>query len=136
MQRTLAQRLRDHAKGAYDVTREAELADSRRTDIRISAPNGQTMAIEIKIATKWSGPELRRALAEQLVRYLRDADCNAGCLLLTHRGSRTWRPSGSGRRVGFSQLVDFLSAEATAIETARPELRLAVFGLDFDDPKP
>lgn len=134
MQRTLAQRLRDRANGAYDIAREAELADSKRTDIRISAPNGQSMAVEIKIARNWSGPDLQRALAEQLVGYLRDADCNAGCLLLVHRGNRRWRLRAAERTVDFGELIGCLSAEAAAIETARPEHRLAVFGLDFRHP--
>ena len=131
MQCTLGQRLRDRANGAYEVTREAEVADRRRTDIRISTPSGQAMAIEIKIANNWSGPQLEEALAQQLLSYLRDADCNAGCLLLVHRDRRKWRPSGRGPNIDFRQLVDHLSEKAATIETARSQLRLAVFGLDL-----
>ena len=136
MQRTLAQRLRDRANGAYSVTREVEVANSRRTDIRISTTYGPGMAIEVKIAEHWTGPQLKRALPEQLVGgYLRDADSNAGCLLLTCRSDRRWRPTGSGDSLGFSQLLEYLGNVAAAIEAARPELRLAVVGLDLREPK-
>lgn len=56
MQRTLALRLEAAARGAYTVTREAEVADAKRTDIRVAAVRGnQKATIEIKIADK-GGP--------------------------------------------------------------------------------
>lgn len=83
MQRTLALRLEAAARGAYTVTREAEVADAKRTDIRVAAVRGnQKATIEIKIADKgWSVKDLERALREQLVgQYLCHDSCKAGCL--------------------------------------------------------
>ena len=90
MQRTLAGRIRDRSKGAYTVTREDEVADRKRTDIRLAAVRGeQKAAIEVKIVDKWSMADLERALRNQLVgQYLRHETCQAGCLLLTFHGTR------------------------------------------------
>src|SRR5437588_3992315 len=81
MQRTLARRIRDTARGAYIVTREEEVADLKRTDIRLAAVRGdQRAVIEIKIADqRWSLTDLEGALRNQLVgQYLRHQSCKAG----------------------------------------------------------
>ena len=75
MQRTLARRLNERANGAYLVTREEEVADKKRTDIRLLAlRGGQKTVVEVKIAHKWSLAALDQALQDQLVgKYLGDA---------------------------------------------------------------
>ena len=82
MQRTLARRIREKANGTYIVTREEEVADGKRTDIRLLTTNGnQKTVIEVKIVDHWTLKQLEEALQEQLMgKYLRHANCKAGCL--------------------------------------------------------
>jgi hypothetical protein len=139
MQRTLARRLRDAAKGAYVVSREDEVADLNRTDIRLAAVRGEQKAvIEIKIADKrWSLAQLENALRDQLVgQYLRHKTCKAGCLLLTYDGTKEyWKLPNTGRRLSFPELVEHLKRSAEAIEQEfKHEVRLTVCPLDLTDP--
>ena len=51
MQRSLALRLDDAARGAYTVVREAQVADGKEPDIRLLAVVGnQKASIEVKVA--------------------------------------------------------------------------------------
>jgi hypothetical protein len=139
MQRTLAFRLREKAKAAYKVTREEEVADRKRTDIRLVATRGEQRAvIEVKIADeRWSLRELELALRDQLVgQYLRSDTCRAGCLLLTYNGSKDrWKHFGSGRFLNFSQLLEWLRQIALEIERdSEFKVSLGVCGLDLRDP--
>jgi hypothetical protein len=138
MQRTLAGRLRGMARGAYVVTREEEVADLKRTDIRLAAVRGEVKAaIEIKIADRWSLTELERALRNQLVgRYLRHDTCRVGCLLLSFHGTKTyWEHPEEGTRLSFTQVIAHLADRAREIENEMANsVRLAVVGLDLTDP--
>lgn len=141
MQRTLARRIREKASGAYLVTREEEVADGNRTDIRLSTTNGdQKVVVEVKIADRrWSFAELERALRDQLVeKYLRHANCKAGCLLLTfHDKAKYWRHPETRRPIKFPELITILQAKAQALEVeTQHDVRIAVFGLDLTDPMP
>ena len=138
MQRTLARRLNDLANGAYIVTREEEVADKKQTDIRLLAvTGGQKAVVEVKIAHKWSLAALGQALQDQLVgKYLRDAKCKAGCLLVTYHGqSKQWAHPDTGKRISFPEAVAYLREKARNIENEiSSEVRIAVFGLDLTDP--
>ena len=139
MQRTLAGRLKDKANGAYSVAREEEVADRKKTDIRLSTVNGdQKAVVEVKIADRrWSLTNLEQALRNQLVgQYLRDANCKAGCLLLTcHNKEKYWIHPDTRKRLKFSEIVTFLNEKATALEEEKlHDVRVAVFGLDLTDP--
>ena len=143
MQRTLAMRLEAKANGVYKVAREEEVADGKRTDIRLLAVKGGKKAvIEVKIADKdRSLRQLEKALENQLVRrYLRHVDCKSGCLLLTHGGNRKgWRHPDSGKLLNFAGAVEYLRERARRIETETShDVRVTVFGLDLADwaPKP
>jgi hypothetical protein len=136
MQRTLALRLQKAANGAYVVTREEEVADRKRTDIRLAATRGgQKAVIEVKIADKrWTLRQLEQALRFQLVgQYLRHDTCKAGCLLLAHVGKRTcWTHPKTKHRLTFYETIEYLRACACAIEEEqRFEMRLLVFPLDL-----
>lgn len=139
MQRYLARRLEDMAKGAYIVTREDEVADAKKTDIRIAARQGNhRAAIEVKIADKrWTIADFERALRNQLVgQYLRHKICKAGCLLLTYDGSKKYwqRPKKRGR-MSFQDLLNHLNKIAQRkMKKSDHEYRLSVFGLDLTDP--
>ena len=139
MQATLAQRLDLMARGMYRVTREEEVADAKRTDIRLLALHGdQKAAIEIKLADKrWATSDLVHALRHQVVgQYLRPPQSRAGCLLLTYDGKKQyWHHPATRARLSFDALVDYLNSVAGSIEReSQYAVRLAVFGLDLRDP--
>ena len=138
MQRTLAWRLDEKANGAYRVTREEEVADQKQPDIRLLAVKGdQKAAIEVKIADKWTLTQLERALRDQLVgQYLRDANCKAGCLLLTYQGRKQyWEHPDTKKRLYFPEMVTFLKDKArTLTEECLHDIRITVFGLDLTAP--
>ena len=141
MQRTIASRLRDRANGVYAVTREEEVADGNRTDIRLVAVGSdQKVAVEVKIADKgWSLKDLEDALRDQLAgRYLRHSNCAAGCLLLTYHGrKRHWIDPVTKERLAFHDVVSLLKEKATAIEQEHQHrIRVAVFGLDLAGVQP
>ena len=135
MQRNLAWHLEAKANGAYRVTREEEVADRKETDIRLLAVKGtQKAVVEVKIADKWSGPDLEQALRDQLVgQYLRDANCKAGCLLLTYHGRKQhWEHPDTKEHLGFPEMVAFLKDRARTLkEEHSHDIRLAVFGLNL-----
>ncbi len=129
MQRTLAMRLDLMANGVYRVTREEEVADNKRTDIRLVTEDNKA-AIEVKIADHWTLKQLERALRDQLLgRYMRHRDCKAGCLLLTYHGRKSWQQecAGKRKRLEFKDVIEFL-----AKRTEAHDVRVAVFGLDLD----
>lgn len=145
MQRTLAYRLEGISRGAYTVTRESEVADSKRTDIRIAAVRGdQKATIEVKIADdRWSIRELESALHDQLVRrYLRPSTSRAGVLLLTFNGNKNyWLHPASHKQMAFEDVVEHLANLARETEQLENHsLRLSVYGLDLrgrdEKPKP
>ena len=141
MRRTLAMRLEARANGAYKVAQEEEVADRKRTDIRLLAVKGKhKTVIEIKIADKgWTLKQLVKALQDQLVgQYLRHSDCKSGCLLLTHGGKRKgWRHPDSRKWLSPPEALEFLREKAARIQTETlHQVRLAVFWLDLTDPIP
>jgi hypothetical protein len=138
MQRNLARRLREMNRSAYTISREDEVADLKRTDIRLAATRGvQKAVIEVKIADKrWSLTDLAQALRTQLVgQYLRHDTCKAGCLLLTYDGSKKyWQNPKTRRRLLFTEMLEYLAGLASEIEReCGYSLRLAVRGLDLTD---
>ena len=140
MQRTLAWHIDARANGAYRVTREEEVADRKRTDIRLLAVNGhQAAVVEVKIADHWSLTDLDQALHNQLVgKYLRHSNCKAGCLLLTYIGQKGyWKhPTISRKRLEFSEICEFLEDKAQALEKENQDsVRITVFALDLTDPQ-
>ena len=140
MQRNLAREIRQRANGAYAVTREEEVADNKRTDIRLSVPNRNLKGvIEVKIADNWTPTDLDGALRNQLAaQYLRHSICRAGCLLLTYHGRKQYWIHPEGRkRTTFPELVALLNDKARDFEKASTRgIRIAVFGLDLTDPVP
>ena len=138
MQRNLAREIRQRANGAYEVTREDEVADNKHPDIRLSVANRDLKAvIEVKIADNWTPAKLERALRCQLAgQYLRHSNCRSGCLLLTYHGRKQyWKHPEARKRMPFSDLVAHLNDKARAIENESAHgVRIAVFGLDLTDP--
>lgn len=135
MQRTLARRMRDRANGLYEVTREEEVADRKRTDIRLLTGNGGQKAVaEVKISDHWTVKELQEALRGQLVgKYLRHTSCKAGCLLLVYRGKKNyWVHPETNRRIKFAELIRILKEEAQTVEAqGQHDVRITTFGIDL-----
>lgn len=139
MQRTLARRLKEMARGAYLVSREEEVADQKRTDIRMASVRGdQKAVIEIKIADeRWSLADLERSLRNQLVgQYLRHESSKAGCFLLTYDGTKkNWEHPETSTRLSFAETVDYLGTVAKQIEHDEAHgVRLMVHVLDLTGP--
>ncbi len=139
MQRTLAFRININSKRAFSVGREDEVADRKRTDIRLTTTSGNKAVIEVKLADKrWSLTDLERALNHQLVgQYLRHETCKTGCLLLTYDGQKKhWVHPLTKKYLKFSEMVRYLDKKAKELEKDHNmKIRLAVFGLDLTDPK-
>jgi hypothetical protein len=138
LQRNLAWLLERAANDAYKISREEEVADRKKPDIRLATIRGdQKAAIEVKIADSWTITELEDALRNQLVvQYLRHDVCSAGCLLLTYHGRKQyWESPKTGQRLSFSEVIEYLRSVAREIESERNhEVRLHVFPLDLTPP--
>ena len=139
VQRTLSWRLNEKARGVYRVMREEEVADAKKTDIRLVTVAGadERVVAEVKIADKWSLTELAKALREQLVgQYLRHKKCTCGCFLLTYHGRKNyWVHTDDGTRLAFSEVIDVLREKARSLEREHwDRIRIEVFGLDLTDP--
>ncbi|WP_050028199.1 hypothetical protein [Verrucomicrobium sp. BvORR034] len=139
MQRALAAKFADRAKSVYITVREEEVADRKKTDIRLHSVRGEVRSvIEVKIAdSRWSIRDLEKALRVQLVKqYLRHKLCSSGCLLLTYNGSKKfWIEPGSRRKLAFAEVVLRLQGIAMALEEdMKHAVRIAVYGLDLTPP--
>ena len=116
LRRVLASRLSHDSRNRYTTGSEEELADGKRTDIRLHNPNVDArIPIEIKIAGKWSANQLRERMENQLVgQYLREA--HYGVFLLVNRGAvsdnKSWRHDGE---LSFSALVQWLKDESRTL---------------------
>ncbi|HEX3525608.1 MAG TPA: hypothetical protein VH988_00950 [Thermoanaerobaculia bacterium] len=137
MQRNLARSLLDSARGAYKISREEEVSDLKKPDIRLATTRGeQKAAIEVKIADNWTVTELEDALRNQLVaQYLRHDTCRAGCLLLTYHGRKElWVQPATRQRLRFAEVIEHLRSLAQSIESERAyEVKIGVCPLDLTD---
>ncbi|MDR0770223.1 MAG: hypothetical protein LBE75_03375 [Burkholderiales bacterium] len=138
LQPLLARKLRDVARNHYQVTREDEVANQKKTDIRLLGHACSDRAvIEIKIADNdHSLTSLKAALENQLVdQYLRHFSCKAGCLLITYAGGKEFIDPDTSKSLPFEALIERLQVHARQLETqSRGDIKLAVFGLDLRPP--
>ena len=127
--------LRNKALGRYTVPQEEELADAKRPDLRIHGGGiDGPVPIELKIADKWTGPQLFERLGNQLCGdYLRDQRSTCGIYLLTHVGEQQrWAQPGTARRLDFAELIAALQAHADELTQHRPDIdRVNVVGIDL-----
>ena len=82
--------LREKALGLYSIPQEEEFADAKRSDLRFHGKGFDgPVPVELKIADKWSGPDLFERLENQLCGdYLRDNRSRRGIFLLVYRGEK------------------------------------------------
>ncbi|NJS14374.1 MAG: hypothetical protein HC788_06800 [Sphingopyxis sp.] len=134
LRRFIANWLRNSDRGTFTFTQEAVVIEEKRTDIRFQP---QTMdaygTVELKLQT-WSVRDLEDALQKQLVgQYLRHVRCRAGILLICQAEPKKWRLPSTNALVGLKDVVSHLSEMAKSMMTRRPELQIAVIGIDYSN---
>ncbi|MDQ2102546.1 hypothetical protein [Azospirillum isscasi] len=139
LQRYFAGRLERESRGRYDVTREEEVADHKKPDIRLRTPKAGVVSIEIKPLKKgrYTVAELKSTLKDQLVgQYMRAVGSRHGILLLCLIEKRTWKiekPDRTTERSGaFADLLRILNDSAKTLERNDPRVHgLRVIGIDI-----
>lgn len=120
--------------GRYIIPQEEELPDAKRPDLRwhCSAFQGP-VPTELKIADKWTGPQLFERLERQLAGdYLRDAASSRGIYLLVYRGLQKRWKLPNGEWSNFDELVSALQSHWASVATAHPGIEeIKVIGIDL-----
>ena len=131
----LADRLKETAHARYSISQEDEMPNAQRTDIRfVLAKIPGMVPVELKIADKWSGPELFAKLKDQLCGdYLRDEDSTNGIYLLVHHGKKKlWQHPDSKQFLPFEELIAALKRYAQDIIASSPGIsNIEVIGIDL-----
>jgi hypothetical protein len=134
IQPLLARKFEDAARNAYRVSREEEVADKNKTDIRLAATAFSGRAVvEIKIGDNNSVSQLEETLETQILdQYLRHQNCNVGCLLVTYAGRKGFAdPDGVGA-LSFEGVLRRLTKRAEELELQeKGRVRIFVAGFDL-----
>ena len=136
MRKFIGRELRDKAYGRYSIPQEEELADAKKPDLRFHGAHFDgPIPCELKLADKWSGPDLFERIENQLCRdYLRDIRSNRGFFVLVHqsRKRRCWAIPGSTKSVEFEALVTTLQKHWQEIALKYPGIEhIEVIGIDL-----
>ena len=135
MRNFLGHELERMSSGRYQIPQEEELADAKRPDLRfhgigISGP----VPTELKLADKWSGPELVERLENQLSGdYLRDRRSSRGVFLMVNRSKdrNRWQLL-DGSRVEFDGVVAALQKRWEVLSPNYPNIEeITVIGIDL-----
>jgi hypothetical protein len=134
MRNYLAHELREKARGRYTITQEEELADAKRPDLRFHGAGFDTpVPSELKLAERWTGPQLFERLEVQLSGdYLRDNRSARGIFVLVNRtkGRRWQLPSGA--LVDFDRLLKALRDHWNSVAGKHTHVEdLTVVGIDL-----
>jgi hypothetical protein len=126
---------REHAGGRYSIPQEEELADARKPDLRFHGMgfDGPVPA-ELKLADKWTGPQLFDRLETQLCGgYLRDDRSTRGIFGLIHQGKKSaWRLPNGKRVQTFDALVEALQNHWITLSPRFPGIEdIRVIGIDL-----
>lgn len=126
---------RDRAAGRYVIPQEEELADAKRPDLRFNGAGFDApVPAELKVADKWSGPQLFERLEVQLCGdYLRDARSSRGIFLLVYLGTKSSWDLPDGRSIdSFARLIDELQGHWKMIANDYPGIEdVRVIGIDL-----
>ena len=134
----LAARLREVGDKYYSVTREQEVSNEKRPDLRIDARDGSLgqIPVEIKLADKdWTGITLLNKIETQLaMQYLRESDSHSGFYVLvnashpkedTIRKGKVIRPRFQkkiGKKsISFLELIDRAKKRAEKVTENLPD---------------
>lgn len=135
MRKYIGKELRDNAFGRYVIPQEEELADAKKPDLRFHGMGFDCpVPGELKLADKWSGPDLFERLENQLCGdYLRDNRSNRGIFVLVQRGEKSnWDLPGGLGRVDFEGLVAALQQKWVELLPQYPGIDdIAVIGIDL-----
>lgn len=134
MRNYLAHELRGKAQGRYTTTQEEEFADDKRPDLRFhGAGFDAPVPAELKLAERWTGPQLFERLENQLSGdYLRDNRSARGIFALVNRtkGRRWQLPSGD--LIEFEELLEALRTHWKSIANKHPHVEdITVIGIDL-----
>lgn len=137
MRNFLGHELQRMSSGRYQIPQEEELADEKRPDLRFhGAGMSGPIPAELKIADKWSGPQLFERIENQLSGdYLRDRRSSRGIFLLVNRSKerQRWRLSDS-MLVDFNGLVAALQEHWQFLSGSYPGVdEVRVIGLDLSE---
>lgn len=130
----IGRELREKAAGRYSIPQEEELADAKRPDLRFHGSGIDTpVAVELKLADKWTGPELFERLENQLsAAYLRDRRSLQGIYVLIHQGKKQSWELSTGSRTDFHGLVEALLFHWQTLAPQFPAIdEIAVIGIDL-----
>ena len=131
----LANELTETAHARYSITQEEEMPNAQRTDFRFKwAKIPGMVPVELKIADKWSGPQLFAKLKDQLCGdYMRDVDSTSGIYLLVHHGKKIkWQHPASKNFLPFEELIAALQCSAQNIIASCPGIsNIEVIGIDL-----
>lgn len=130
----LGHEMREKANGRYSVPQEEQLADDKRPDLRFMGMGFDgPVPVELKLAEKWTGPQLFERLENQLCGdYLRDNRSNRGLFVLVYAGGRGWRVPNRESMVDFTGLVQALAEHWCAISSRFPNVEdVYVVGIDL-----
>lgn len=126
---------RERAQVRYAVTQEEELADGKKLDLRFWGHGFDgPLPVELKLADKWTGPELLERLENQLCGdYLRDSRSGYGLFVLVYRGEKKrWALPETPEAIDFEGLVAALEARWNEISGRFPNIQdIRVIGIDL-----
>jgi hypothetical protein len=111
MRKVIGNWCRERSVNRYHVPQEEELADAKRPDLRfLGVGFDAPVPTELKLADKWSGPQLYERMEVQLCGdYLRDRRSSRGVFLLVYGGRKqSWELPDRVEPVGFEGLVEAL----------------------------
>ncbi|MES2686316.1 MAG: hypothetical protein V4706_05795 [Pseudomonadota bacterium] len=134
LQSWLAARLGETQNRRFIVTREEQVDDDKKPDIQLGCPEGK-VCVEIKPLYRgcgYSASSLADTLRTQVVKqYLRGYNSGHGILVLFRLDDKTWDIPGGAKRQPFSELVEYLQAQANIIKTDSPGVgALQVIGIN------
>jgi hypothetical protein len=136
MRNYLGNDLREKAHSRYSIPQEEELADRKKPDLRFHGMGFDApVPVELKLADKWSGPELFERLENQLAGdYLRDNRSSRGFFVLVRREKVGWEIPGAANRVDFGGLINGLRAHWEAISNRFPKIEaITIIGIDLTE---
>jgi hypothetical protein len=133
LQNFIARELDRRRGGQYTVVRESEITRKKKPDLRLvySGCDGP-VTLELKVAERWTLPELESALHSQLVgTYMRANNSRFGALVVCSSGpGKKWELGD--RLVAVQEVIGHLQAKAKEISRSNEGVDgLAVVWLDF-----
>ncbi|MCB1464557.1 MAG: hypothetical protein KDJ90_19560 [Nitratireductor sp.] len=135
MRKFVGHELREKAHGRYSIPQEEELADAKKPDLRFHGTGFDgPVPVELKLADKWTGPELFERMENQLCGdYLRDRRSARGLFVLVYLGEKTgWVVPGSVNSVDFNGLVAALQDHWEQLSPKFPGVDdITVIGIDL-----